>query len=522
MNSPLSPLDAQDRAARTPASLAPPGPSLTPALLVVIAVHALLAAAAPHWGWITCAGVGSSALLALLAALRRARDEQGVSRARWNLAANTLALWACGYALLFYYAYVARIEQNTALPLDLLQLLRGVPVLMALSLVPRERTRPEVRYVEALQVLLTVLAAWRAFFPHGRFDLGVPDHLVMIFFDVGNAFVALLATLRWLTAAEAGERRFFRAITALYGCNTVTAFLANHLVIPRLVGTPGSPLLVMGDLPFLAFVASTSAASPSVRTLDDRWWRRALLVEQVSPFLFSLATALLALSFLEARPWLAFGAIGTALLLHGVRTTLQQMHSIALQTELESWRARLESLSLTDPLTEVSNRRHFDQQLEASWRIGRRGRHPVSLLMIDVDHFKKLNDHLGHVEGDRCLVEIARVLRGQLRRDSDLLARYGGEEFAAILPFTPLEGAERVAEAMRRALEDRALAHPTSPLGRVTVSIGVACAQPGEGSPATLVADADRALYRAKTAGRNQTSADSSPPPAPAPDAHAH
>ena len=135
-----------------------------------------------------------------------------------------------------------------------------------------------------------------------------------------------------------------------------------------------------------------------------------------------------------------------------------------------------------------------------------RGRKPT------VDWFKRYNDHYGHQAGDECLRALAGVLGAQARRISDLAARYGGEEFAVIAPDTDAAGMLRLAESIHAALEALALPHAESPLGRVTVSIGVAVLVPGDAaSPAALLRLADEALYRAKAQGRNRTVPGSTP-----------
>ncbi len=167
---------------------------------------------------------------------------------------------------------------------------------------------------------------------------------------------------------------------------------------------------------------------------------------------------------------------------------------------------RLEALSNSDGLLEIANRRHFDAKLDEEWRRALRQRQPLSLLMVDVDHFKRYNDRYGHQAGDHCLQTVARAARSALRRPGDLLARYGGEELTVILPNTELNGAILVAQAIQRGLADLRIPHADSPVAdQVTVSIGVAMMAPDkETNSVQLVAAADRGLYSAKEGGRNR------------------
>lgn len=167
-------------------------------------------------------------------------------------------------------------------------------------------------------------------------------------------------------------------------------------------------------------------------------------------------------------------------------------------TEQERARAELLRLSTTDALTGLCNRRSLLERAEQE--ISRAQRHgaPLSMLVLDMDHFKEINDRQGHAEGDRVLVRLADCLRGELRA-SDPAGRLGGEEFAVVLPDSPLDGALQVAERIRRCVETPREARPPC----ATVSIGVAELLPGE-SLDDLLRRADRALYEAKATGRNR------------------
>jgi diguanylate cyclase (GGDEF)-like protein len=165
----------------------------------------------------------------------------------------------------------------------------------------------------------------------------------------------------------------------------------------------------------------------------------------------------------------------------------------------------LRALTLTDGLTGVANRRAFDERLAAEWRRCGRAQAPVALVLIDIDHFKKYNDHYGHQAGDAALVQAAGAMRRAAGRQQDLVARYGGEEFAILLPEVGAEGAQRVARKLLAEIAELGIEHAAAPqAGLLTVSMGIAICVPGaEETTAGLVHAADAQLYEAKAAGRN-------------------
>ncbi|MBB4862579.1 diguanylate cyclase (GGDEF)-like protein [Pseudomonas nitritireducens] len=173
--------------------------------------------------------------------------------------------------------------------------------------------------------------------------------------------------------------------------------------------------------------------------------------------------------------------------------------------ELRELNTQLEAMSLTDALTGIANRRRFDQVLQQEWGHARRSGELLALAVVDVDWFKRYNDHYGHPSGDACLRAIAQALAATVSRSTDLVARYGGEEFVFLAPMTDLAGVRGMANKLLQAVEALALPHELSPLGRVSVSIGIAASVPGqEVSAEALVQRADAALYEAKKQGRNQ------------------
>ncbi|MFB8790924.1 MAG: PleD family two-component system response regulator [Potamolinea sp.] len=194
--------------------------------------------------------------------------------------------------------------------------------------------------------------------------------------------------------------------------------------------------------------------------------------------------------------------IHLAVLRQRVRRILQQSH---LYKQLEVANRELQRLAALDGLTGVANRRRFDEYLEAEWQRMAREKLPLSLILCDIDYFKKYNDAYGHQAGDACLCRVADSLRFCARRSVDLVARYGGEEFAVILPNTTADGAYQVAEEIRTVVNTLEIAHSQSAVSQhVTLSLGVACMYPTPNtSPTMLIAASDAALYQAKAAGRN-------------------
>src|SRR5450830_44958 len=204
---------------------------------------------------------------------------------------------------------------------------------------------------------------------------------------------------------------------------------------------------------------------------------------------------------------LVFAYIGTRMVAQVKHRELAEKEANEARQKVESLNKTLERLAMQDGLTGLANRRHFDQTLAAELaRVSRDG-HALSLIMIDVDHFKLYNDRYGHLKGDECLQSLAGAIMATLNRPGDLAARYGGEEFAIVLPNCNASGAAVIAERIRQCICDLAIAHVDNEGQIVTISLGVSTLQrpSNHKAPASdLLDSADHALYESKANGRNR------------------
>jgi diguanylate cyclase (GGDEF)-like protein len=199
----------------------------------------------------------------------------------------------------------------------------------------------------------------------------------------------------------------------------------------------------------------------------------------------------------HSRSWYHFVAVKLG---DGFAVTVRDITDRKLM-ELE-----LQRLATLDGLTGVANRRSFDTAIAREWHRCFQEKKPLSLILCDVDYFKKYNDFYGHQMGDDCLIKVAQVLTKAVKRPTDVVARYGGEEFAIILPNTNAEGAIAISEWIRQKMRQLSIPHKTSTVGNsVTLSLGIAGQVPdSETRPTDLIAEADKALYEAKKRGRDR------------------
>lgn len=250
---------------------------------------------------------------------------------------------------------------------------------------------------------------------------------------------------------------------------------------------------------WVALVALMSGASASLMLF------RFYLAYSMPIFLGSLYT-----QFMTDNHYMMAVYIIYVLLLSLTTIKFRKMHNLNIlqQLTLTKTNEQLQALANRDALTNLPNRRAFDEYLQKEWRRHVRSKLVMSLLMIDVDYFKKYNDTYGHDKGDTCLKNLASIMNACLHRPSDIAARYGGEEFTILLPETTKAGAIEVADRLHDLLRKKSIPHESSSLNKLlTISIGIASLIPKAGDDYKIIQlIADKELYKAKANGRNCTS----------------
>jgi diguanylate cyclase (GGDEF)-like protein len=347
----------------------------------------------------------------------------------------------------------------------------------------RHRFADDRRRALLLMGLVAVASFLNFLVELGRYNSGVGQltTLVPTFISIWLPLIVLAMVLRMRShsALEA-----LMLVSVAFGAVARLSMLTLH---PDIVGLWTAMMIGMVCVIYLylpiQLVASVALAL-IFSIVAPLWWS------------LSLGSALPSEQFYRGLIWVAMAnALG-----YTAANSLQRSYRMQFAQQLV-----LQKLLSTDAMTGIANRRRFDSVLEREWRRCQRAGVPLSLLMIDVDHFKAFNDHWGHPKGDTCLRQVARLMVDAAGRPGDLVARYGGEEFVCLLPDVGMAGALAVANKLAAAIRHADITHPRSPAGpRLTLSIGVATAKILSGQPAAMVAFADKLLYAAKAAGRNQ------------------
>jgi diguanylate cyclase (GGDEF)-like protein len=443
-------------------------------------------------------------LFAAVATLWRGRSHTSSVRFGWYALSLALTIWSVGAFGNLWQEMVLH-RQNEMYRASMLAFnLAVVPTTYLLASDWRLHGRQLLRVVDALVALALACAyfqyTWSMINDHSAPAEAGVAYLVWLL-DLQNLYLAAGALSRWYVAEERDERDLFRALSIYTLVYFVIVFINDHYFA-------GNPAFgpQYGTIITLAFavLCSFALAAPSVVPVRAVNGALVRMVRSGSPVL--LAVALLTASLFLIRVQYLWGCAGIliAVLGIGVRTTLMQVHQIEHREALRREASALQTIAWTDALTGVPNRHFFTEALARAWRSERRLERQA-ILMIDIDHFKLLNDRYGHPVGDGCLRDVARALQRALKRPDDVLARYGGEEFIVLLRDSPAARAQAVAERLRATVQNLRIENAGSPESVVTVSIGVASAElTDEAAAARMVEDADRALYEAKCGGRNQ------------------
>jgi diguanylate cyclase (GGDEF)-like protein len=476
----------------------------------VICAHAVLNTVFQSHGFVISYLLWTAwALLAGLACLWRAFHCPHSIRSHWRLAS----------ASLFFIFIAAAVEAPAeiffkAVPTvasigDFLFFASFVPILLAITLPDEGSFSPTTFLLDSFQAAACTCLAYTVLFGafpfSGETANAMPYAPLEFVYDSEYLAVVLLAGLRlFLGTRNKPDRYFFRGLLLYTSLYAVCSGIYNHYVgkysltngMDALNDIPSAALALAACFAPAAVPVADSEPSPAVsRTTLVR------LIDNARPVFLSLALIGLSAVVAVRHFAVAFACIVGAFILYSLRASLLQHKLEQAQTALEQSNSRLSEIALLDSLTGVSNRRSFDQFFAIEWGRAQRTIQPLSLLLIDVDHFKRINDTYGHQAGDECLRNTARLLSAALDRPADLIARYGGDEFAILLAETDSLGAFTVAVRIRSAMaKDAAQAIiPT------TLSIGVSTWNAvGDASSDDLIRAADRALYAAKHNGRDR------------------
>jgi diguanylate cyclase (GGDEF)-like protein len=482
--------------------------------LALQAISLILAPQKPLLSNVLIAAMAAMAMAGCICAAARSAD----ARKLWLLLGFAFLLSAAGQFFATYHELsTGNNTQTTAINPDFLFFAYGIPILLAVCSGSNEEGLRSLLWLDAAQATIAATLTYVQIFSAlpafgGRIPISATQ--LMYLYNFENFILAGAVSLRLLANPVPRKRRFYENLAAYLWTYAFVAlingYLELRLTLPDGVQDTawGLPYLVLlGLLAFRGEEDATPAVAPKKKqTLD-------LLIDNLSPILFTLAIALMGVVVAAGHQLFAFGCIATVVLLYGIRAALLHGKYARSQEELtKAATALLEAndqlltMSIRDSLTGIYNRRHFDESLLQEWNRSRRIRQTLSLLMIDVDCFKALNDRYGHQTGDECLRTIASEIATHLKRPDDLVARYGGEEFSVILPGANREGALTVAEGIRTAIEGIHFSNEDSLVSRVvTVSVGISTEENFIDADArSLLKRADIALYEAKTSGRNQ------------------
>jgi diguanylate cyclase (GGDEF)-like protein len=383
-------------------------------------------------------------------------------------------------------------------------------------LIGQRRKIPAVVWLDALQGLIGIYLVHLQVFSSttgARLSPAISEMRLSYAYNAGTFTLALGATLRVMAKPRGEEARLYRVLCIFMWVYALLSAGLNHLSFASHVRlSPRWDLLWAFPFVLLTIlVARLPQSRPGPEKEPEQTWA-GLIVTNASPVFFTMGLLIAGVYVGREHFRAGTAAIAFALILYALRSSILQTESMRMERKLMeseaalvSANSKLRELSFVDPLTGLANRRRFEVVLTDEWNRCRRLHLPLSLLVIDIDHFKRLNDRYGHLRGDRCLSETAHALSSCLSRSGEMVARYGGEEFVVLLPGLDLDRSCLRAEQMRQTIEGLSLPNEDAPSMRMTVSIGAASTESaGVLEESDLFAMADRALYQAKLRGRNR------------------
>ena len=329
------------------------------------------------------------------------------------------------------------------------------------------------------------------FFPLG-FNQLQPE--ISWIFAISMLLVSSLRIVHWVYTPIIYPRtaRLWRALFQLFSLShaiVLGIFFAMTMYDPQLE-----------SIKMVSFMTIGGVCAASLISLNPR-----LQIALINLFVLVAPCVFVAFFIIDSFPVGSMICIYSSyLVLVGIRSNAEYMRSFAIEAQLEQQRQALEQLNKIDPLTHIYNRGYFNTAFDIQWHSSIRQKKMLSVLLIDIDHFKAINDTHGHLFGDKCLQHIAQTISAAAKRKTDLIARFGGEEFAILLPDTQAQSAMEIAEQVRVSIASEPFRYQQTELA-LTASIGVACVLPVVGGNSnSLIEKADSALYEAKDAGRNR------------------